>query len=261
MDMIERFNLPMAGAGLHMIIESLLKVKLKNEILEANPHQDLQEEDASDHKAENDLDTDATYNWLLDLMLRSGSKDDLSTSEFADTLATKWETDTLDALTEGKDAQIGDLWLKKSRTTNKRANQVIKDLQANLPSLRLDGVSDEDILNWWNMPVAKQNLCKVQNNALLRSRIDVRLLALQREGIRDNLAQFALMQALCTVPIFGDSKLSDDGRVESGSPLPWELFSSVMAFFLKDVGENPNWELDAIQQGSYNAYFRSRHSN
>ncbi len=259
MDMIDRFDLPLAGAGLHQVIQSLLRVELVGDTDETSQSKTYRGTNSSDLNDELSLDTDATYNLLLDLMIRSGSQDDLRTSQFADTLATNWETDTLDALTEGKDAQIGDLWLKKSRTTNKRASRIIKELNAELSRLRSDGVSDEDIVNWWNIPVAKQNLFKAQANALLQSRVDVRLQALQRERLKNNIDKLALVQALCTVPTFGKSMAPDQDDIKPGSPLPWELYTRVTSFFLADVKQNPNWEIEAIELRSYNAYFRLRH--
>lgn len=259
MDMIERFDPAMAGAELHQVIQSLLGVELVGDTDETSPSNTTRGTNSPDLPDELSLDSDTTYNLLLDLMIRSGSQDDLRTSQFADTLATNWETDTLDALAEGKDAQIGDLWLKESRTTNKRASRIIKDLNAELARLRSDGVCDEDIVNWWNIPVAKQNLFKAQANALLQSRIDVRLQALQRERLKNNIDQLALVQALCTVPTFGKSLAPYQDEIKPASPLPWELYTRVTSFFLSDVKQNPNWELEAIELRSYNAYFRSRH--
>jgi len=64
---------------------------------------------------------------------------------------------------------------------------------------------------------------------------------------------------VCVVPVFGESTVSDQGHIEPRSPIPWELFTRVTDFFLKDVKENPNWEIEAIELRSYNAYFRLRH--
>jgi hypothetical protein len=256
---VDRFDRNLAVVQLHILIQAGSAEAFKEiENTSKSEHKQATPKKPSTKRELPELNVEEAYEMLLDLMTRSGS-DHESASSYAQSLATDWKTNTLSALKTGGDEQIGTLWIEDASTNNKRASRIIKEMNDTRDRLAMDGVTDQEIVEWWNKPLAEQNLLKAESFALLHSGVQRRLAALD-ESVKTNRMQIAALQAMCTVPVFGESEIDKEGSIILGSRLPWELKDRVYTFFLSDVKANPRWEIEAIELKSYNAYFRT-HSN
>jgi hypothetical protein len=252
---VDRLYVHLAIPQLYLLIESAISSAIEEEASAGDSAEPENEETSVKLESSPELNLEDTRNWLFNLMVRSGS-DSQNATEYSARLAEERKINTEVTLEDGEDEKIGTLWTTGKKTNNKRASALIAHIHASREKLYLDGATNAEIVKWWDMPVAKQNLFRAQSYALMYARINVRLGEIDK-SVKENRWDLAFIQARCTVPIFGDSALNDDGKIVEDSPLPWELLETVYAYFVKLASqENKTWELEAVQLRSFNAYYR-----
>lgn len=245
-----------------VLLAALIISGSKSEMLEdkttpgLNPINPLRVQDDVEREGER------VFTILHELLLRSGSTPERS-EEYALELAKGWELAVHNELGAEPDEPLGDLWVAEIEPRTQHGRKSLADLDARATHLVAHRVQVADIVAWWNLPASQRHLRKAENWALLDSEFQRRLNAIEVEGgetpIRIGSDRLAFLQAICTVPVFGDSiSFRPEEMNDRLSPLPWEAFESVMDFMLKDVSERPRWRIDAIEARSYNHYFRLR---
>lgn len=242
---VDQWNRNLAIRQLHLMISSV-QSELEKSI----------EPDSSEQVSEDEpkYEAESVRVWLLELMVRSGCGLESSTT-FADELAIEWKTESEKALKLGSNDSIGTLWAEGIETKNKRASKAVQGIVDTETKLLQDGVTKQQVVTYWNMPLEKQNLLKAQNKALLHSQIQVRLEHMDQSEEK-NRAYLAYKQALCSVAVFGQADANDDGKVLIHSPIPWELSFKVYDFFLHQNRTNPSWLVEAIECRTFNSYYR-----
>jgi hypothetical protein len=192
---------------------------------------------------------------LHDLLMRSsGAVDPSYCNSKASELAEQWLSGVSRESKGEGDELLGTLWLEGGPTETKHGAQILSDLEWQFEQLSAQGVTDQDIQLWWDLPVWQRQLNMVENAALFDSRFRVRYKALVQQSSEEPqwlIEVTARRQAACTVPRFAFS-LSTAGE------LPWELYNRANDFLLRELRENPKFELEAIEAGSFNALFRAK---
>jgi hypothetical protein len=194
-------------------------------------------------------------NVLEDLLMRSsGGMDASYCSSKASELAEEWLSGVIRESQGEEDELLGSLWLEGRPAKTEHGTQILSDLEWQVDGLTAEGVTDRDIQRWWDLPVWQRHLNMVENSALFDSRVRVKYQEyVKQSGEKPNrvIEMIARKQAACTVPRFAFA-------IYSSGELPWELYPRAYKFLLKELRENPKFELEAIEAGSFNELFRSK---
>lgn len=191
---------------------------------------------------------------LEDLLMRSsGNMDPIYCSEKASELADQWLREVIRESQGEEDELLGSLWLKSEPAKTEHGAEIHADLDSRAEWLTAEHVRGRDIQLWWDLPVWRRQLNIVENDALFDSRFRIRYQAQvsqTHEAPPWQMEMMAYRQARCTVPMFS---------LYSGSEkIPWELYNRANDFLLRELRDNPKFELEAIEAGSFNALFRSK---
>jgi hypothetical protein len=142
----------------------------------------------------------------------------------------------------GRGPGRGDILLERERTDLK--------LKSQLQKKRLEGVTDNDILWYWNRNDSERRAEENMDRAVMYARF--------KQYVEDEYRtpEEAAVRIRKYFPYYGDS---DDTRVTAGEdrPLPVELMKRVDDWFGKERTENPaDFKKRLEQSSSFNALIR-----
>ena len=136
---------------------------------------------------------------------------------------------------------FGDLILESEKT----GQMILK----NLKEIRADGVSDDDIRQWWNLDDVER---RVSVNMMEINKLYLFNLYKQRDGLTP---KDAVTMSLKYYPLFGDPK--DTSRFQGNDrPLPQEFLPKIDAYMRMRSLEREQYEADLKESSSFNALFR-----
>jgi hypothetical protein len=150
---------------------------------------------------------------------------------------------------------MGDLILNNGLTEHSVANILIISMREHLPSLKDEGVTNEDIRWWWNLHDLERRLIigydQVYRLTVLEYEIDQ-----HQEVDEEEAIQIAIERVRKLFPIYGNPEDEEELRGDD-RPLPHELKNRINRYTQRRIEQDPDLYKDDIEsRPSMNALIR-----
>ena len=152
---------------------------------------------------------------------------------------------------------FGDAILGSAQLSNTKYSTFLSFMKDNLPFLKAEGVTDNDIRWWWNMSEVERRMAR-EVDAISRRDAFMHFL---EEGLEPPDAAFKVKTHF---PTFGGVQYSDPQLKGENRPLPFELKKRIGEWIVMKMKSDPSgrsFKMNCEKAGSENAYIRQEIRN
>jgi len=146
--------------------------------------------------------------------------------------------------------KIGDIILEKAESDEDFVNKYVESIRQEIPAKRKEGVTDGDILLWWN-------LCDIERWVILEKDNQTNVSYLVNCIQNHNLSMDDAMSRLRKFyPLYGNPEDTSNTK-GNDRPLPYELKDRINTYMRKRVSSDPEkYKKEVEKSSTFNALIR-----